>query len=131
MFEKLVSYVTCLKHLKTSVMTSDVNTFLSCDNAYEIVEANHINEQGIISGSALVSRPKKDLGGQIVKDDDGETVYEDVLVPVRLHPTGGELDVCSEAEEDKNERQCGGLGFYLLALVSAAGLRLRKTKTKL
>ena len=98
---------------------SDINTFLSCDSDYTIVEARDINENNEILATAFVKQIRLDsLGEPLIID--GETVMEDVLRAVYLKPIDGEIEDCSETEE-KVERDGASFGFMSLFALFAFG----------
>jgi hypothetical protein len=121
--------------ISTEVFT-DINDLLSCNSDYDIIEARDINDNGVISASALVKVPRRDSLGVLMKDPDtGEQLVEDVIRAVTIVPTpDGELEDCSKVEE-KVEREGAGLGFISLVSLLFFGLRRRfkasVVKTKL
>ncbi|WP_284299202.1 DUF3466 family protein [Thalassotalea loyana] len=101
---------------------TDVNVLTACDSPYDILEARHINEANQIMASAVIKVPRKDAKGELVVDENGETLFEDVVRHVRLDPVDGEIDECTPEEEGKVERQgaafgSAGLLSMLLGLV--------------
>jgi len=101
----------------------DINTLLSCDNSYTIVQGNNINDKGEIMATAVVNKPSLGIGGKVLKDDSGNELTQDVIVAVKLVPTGGTVEDCSGVEP-KVERKGGSLGLITLLLLPL--LRLRR-----
>ncbi len=96
---------------------TDINTFLSCDSGYTIREARDINDNNVISATAIVKVDRRDAKGELMKDADGKQLVEDVVRAVTLAPIdGGEIEDCSVVEE-KTERKGAGLGFISLFLL--------------
>lgn len=89
---------------------TDVNTLVACDSPYDILEARDINDSNQIMASAVLKVPRKDAKGELVVDENGDTLYEDVVRHIRLDPVNGEIDECTAEEEGKVERQGAALG---------------------
>lgn len=100
----------------------DLNTLLSCDNRYTIVQGNDINDKGEILATAVINKPRLDITGQVVKDSDGNEQTLDVTVAVKLVPTGGEIEDCS-AQQPKVERKGGAIALLSLLLLPLIRLR--------
>jgi len=92
---------------------SDINSFLSCDTNYTIIEARDINDNDEISATAILKVPRRDAKGQLMLNSDGEQLVEDVVRAVKLAPISGEIEDCSEVV-DKIERQGAGIGIFSL-----------------
>ena len=105
---------------------TDLNTLLSCDNTYNIIEARGINEQNIISATAVVKVNRHDAKGELMLDRNGDPIKEDVVRAVTLEPIDGEIEDCSEVEE-KVERSGAGLGFGVLFILFIVGFRRKFT----
>ncbi len=101
---------------------TDLNDFLTCDSAYTIIEARDINDENEVSATALVRVPRRDSKGELMLDEQGVQLMEDVVRAVTLRPIAGEVEDCSEVKE-KIERQGAGIGFSSLFLLMLAGLR--------
>ncbi|WP_286267499.1 DUF3466 family protein [Thalassotalea atypica] len=101
---------------------TDLNSFLSCNSDYTIIEARDINELNEISATAIVKAPRRDSKGELMLGEDGEQLVEDVVRAVTLKPIPGEVEDCSKVE-DKVERKGGALGWGLLGLLISFGFR--------
>ncbi|MFD2166696.1 DUF3466 family protein [Thalassotalea euphylliae] len=101
---------------------TDLNDFLSCDSAYTIIEARDINELNEISATAIVKVPRRDSYGELMFDDNGDQLVEDVVRAVTMKPIDGEIEDCSEVEE-KVERNGASFGFGLFAFLLGLGVR--------
>ena len=108
----------------------NVNQFLSCEDQekYTIVEARDINEENVILGTAWIKAPKLDSKGEPFSID-GEVIpdaEQDVLVAVKLTPTGEGFVIndCSEELDEKTERRGAGFGF--LSLFAGMALLFRR-----
>ncbi len=95
---------------------TDLNTFLPCNSPYSIIEARDINDNNEISATAIIKVERRDAKGQLMTDENGDPLLEDVVRAVKLAPTGGEIDDCSEVEE-KIERQGAGFGIWWCLLL--------------
>ena len=107
------------------VMT-DLNTLLECNSEYNVLNASDINDEGLISATAVIKSDSYDAKGELRLDASGNAIRIDVVRAVLLKPiTGGVIDDCSEVEE-KVERQGASIGgIAILALFSLLGLRRR------
>lgn len=94
----------------------NLNNAISCEAPYNIIEANSINDSGVIVATAL--KPEE------YSDSDGETQTRDVVVTLKLDPSAadGELNDCTE-QENLVERQGASLGFgSLFGFISLGAL---------
>ncbi|MEW6997031.1 DUF3466 family protein [Colwelliaceae bacterium BS250] len=104
---------------------SDINSFLTCESQYTVVEARDINDANEILATAFVKQDKRNAVGEVIVID-GETITEDVLRAVYLVPIEGEIEDCSEIEE-KTERKGASFGvFAFLSLIPLMLFRRRK-----
>lgn len=102
---------------------TDVNTLLSCNNPYTIIQGNDINDSGEIAATATIFRESFDIAGEVELDSRGNTVFSNVIVAVKLVPIpGGSIDDC-QLEAPALERKGGGLGIIPLVLL---GLLVRR-----
>ncbi|MGL1956952.1 MAG: DUF3466 family protein [Colwellia sp.] len=102
---------------------TNVNDLISCGSAYNVIEARDINDEGVISASAVVKVDRLDAKGELMLDSDGVPIKEDVIRAVTLEPQIGEIEDCSLVE-DKTERQGASLSFIgLFLLLSVLGVR--------
>ena len=105
----------------------DINNLLECNSLYNIMKASDINDEGMISATAIVKSDSYDAKGELIVDENGKPVRIDVVRAVLLKPIpGGVKDDCSTVEE-KVERQGGSFGgVTLLTLFAFFGLRIRR-----
>ncbi|WP_085299911.1 DUF3466 family protein [Cognaticolwellia mytili] len=108
----------------TAKTFTDLNSFLACDSAYTVIEARDINDANEISATALVKVPRRDSKGELMLDEKGEQLTEDVVRAVTLKPIAGEIEDCSTVEE-KVERQGAGFGILSLMFLVVVGIRRR------
>ena len=92
---------------------------------YNIIEANSINDAGIISATAILKASRRDAEGNIMLDRNGNPLTEDVVRAISLEPTPDDSEVCStEEEEDKVTRQGASISFNgLLFIMGLLALR--------
>ncbi len=109
---------------------SNVNDLISCDSPYNVIQARHINDNNVISASAVIKVNRYDDKGELVLDENGDPEQEDVIRAVILEPiSGGKIDECTKEEaEEKVKRQGAGFGFIgLLLLFGIARYRKRSS----
>ncbi|GAB59139.1 DUF3466 family protein [Rheinheimera nanhaiensis] len=93
---------------------TDLNSQLSCDSPYTIVDAKDINNNGGILATALVEKERKDLLGNVVLDEQGNPQMEEVAITVKLQPVAnGEPETCG-GEQTEYERKGGAAGVLSL-----------------
>lgn len=103
---------------------TDLNTLIGCNSPYTIVDGVDINDNGVITATALLKRESRDLFGEPVLDTAGNPVLEDISTVVELQPfVNGETENCNETDKIY-ERQSGSFSFTWLLL--AAGLLWRR-----
>lgn len=92
---------------------------------YDIFEARGINDAGIISASAIIKVERKNSKGEVMLDETGTPLTEDVVRAISLEPTPDDSEVCTaEEEEEKVTRKGAGIGFNgLVFLIALLGLR--------
>ena len=105
----------------------NLDTLIECDSDYTLVDAVDINNNNEIIVNARLRTPSKQVTGDPVLDDAGETILVDTVYAVKLIPIpNGEIDDCKD-DDDVVERQGAsinvGLAGCLLILV---GWRRRK-----
>jgi len=106
---------------------TDLNSLLSCNSNYTIIEARDINENNEISATAIIKVARRDSKGELMTDSDGTQLMEDVVRAIKLSPIdGGEIEDCTEVEE-KVERQGAGFGF--LSILALLGLTFTRRLT--
>lgn len=95
---------------------TNLNTLVACDSPFQIIAANDINDSNEIIADALVKKPRKDFKGEIFLDENGEQELIDVVVAVKLIPTGNAPVDCEPTEDElaTTERQGAGLGFLTM-----------------
>jgi len=110
-----------------SPVITDVNTLLECNSPFNVLKANDINDEGLISATAVVKSDSYDAKGELRLDESGNPVKIDVVRAVLLKPVpGGVVEDCGSVEE-KVERQGASIsGIAVLVLFSLLGLRRRK-----
>lgn len=93
---------------------TDLNSLISCDAPYTIVDAKDINNNGEILATALVEKERKDLLGNVVLDDQGNPELEEKAITVKLQPVAnGEPETCGD-EKVEYERKGGTAGLFSL-----------------
>ena len=103
----------------------DINDLIACDSQYSIIEARDINEDNMISGSAIYKAQRQDATGELMFDIDGEALMEDVVRAVLLKPIEDDAQVCSREEEGKVIRQGASFGLLSLFTLLMVGFRRR------
>jgi hypothetical protein len=110
---------------------SNLNELIPCSMrlTYDIIEARGINDAGIISATAIVKVDRRDANGELMLDESGNSLKEDVVRAISLEPMADNGEKCTAAEEDKVVRKGAGFGFgSLFALISLFGLRRKFMK---
>lgn len=98
----------------------DLNSLLSCNSPYTIVDATDINENGDIVATAVVKKERRNLVGEVVVDAQGNPELEDLAVAVKLEAiANGEAENCVTGETEY-QRQAGNTGFGMLLLAGVA-----------
>ena len=108
---------------------TNLNTLISCDSPFDLIEGKSINDNNEIIVSALTKKPARDKRGGTIKDDNGDDVMIDAVVTLKLNPTGQAAAVCSDEELGIEERQAASTGmvlFTILAFATFLRRRLRK-----
>ncbi len=101
---------------------ANINELIPCSvrQTYDIIEARGINDAGMISATAIVKADRRDAKGEIMLDNGGEPLTEDVVRAISLNPIPDDGEVCTAEEVDKVERQGASLGFgsawFLMAI---------------
>lgn len=106
---------------------TDLNKLLGCNSAYNIVSATDINENNVILATAVKEVDQRNSKGELVLDNAGNPVKENIAVAVQLTPiANGQVDDCSTAEKPTYERQGAAVGGWMLMLLPLLGLRRRR-----
>ena len=109
----------------TNNSMTDLNTLIGCNSPYTIVNGADINDNGVITATAVTQREAKDLLGAAVLDTQGNPVMEDVTTVVLLQPVAnGEVENCN-TDETQYARQGGSLSFIWLLFGGALLWRRR------
>jgi gamma-glutamylcyclotransferase (GGCT)/AIG2-like uncharacterized protein YtfP len=103
----------------------DLNDLTACNSQYSIIEARDINENNVISASAIYKVQRKDAKGELIFDDQGEPLMVDVVRAVRLEPMEEDGQICTAEEAGKVIRQGASFGLLSLFALLIAGLRRR------
>ena len=106
-------------------LVHNLNDLTACGSPYTITEARDINDNNVIAATAVVKADRRDAKGEVMLDENGNVLREDVLRAVILEPIDGEIEECTE-EEDFVERQGAGFGFYALLSLFGFGILRRK-----
>ncbi|WP_286232480.1 DUF3466 family protein [Thalassotalea sediminis] len=107
---------------------TNLNELLPCDSPYTVIEVRDINENNEISGSAVIRVERRDAKGDIMYDDNGNALMEDVIRAIKLQPVSGEVEDCAKVIEDV-ERKGASTGLFSLMLLSLFGFARRFTKS--
>jgi hypothetical protein len=98
-----------------------IQSLISCDSPFTVVQANSINDNNEIAATALYRGPSKNSMGEVILDSAGSEVIVDLVTAIKLVPiVGGELEICDAPDEINRDRQGAsvtwilGLGFLLL-----------------
>ena len=100
-----------------------LNSLIECNSEYDIVQANGINDDNEIVATALISKPQKNIRGEIILDELGGQTEVDTVVAVKLVPiSGGSIDNCEVYEEEPARQGASmplalNLGLFLLCLI--------------
>ena len=83
----------------------DLNALTECASDYEVIDALAINNNDYIAATALKLVDKRDVLGEVLIDDNGDPIKEEIAVAVILEPTNGEIEDCTAIENPPNERK--------------------------
>jgi hypothetical protein len=105
---------------------TNLNNTIPCSLrlTYDILEARGINDAGMISATAIVKVDRLDAKGEIMLDDTGTPLKEDVVRAVSLEPMPDDGEVCTAKEENKVIREGASISFGgILSILALFGLR--------
>jgi len=93
---------------------------------YDILEARDINDAGMISATAIVKVDRRDAKGEVMLDDSGIALQEDVVRAISLEPMPDDGEICTAEEENKINRKGASISFSsVLSIMALFGLRRR------
>jgi hypothetical protein len=104
----------------------NLNNLIPCDlrQTYDIIEARGITEGGMISATAIVKANRTDAKGEIMRDEAGEPLREDVVRAISLNPIPDDGEVCTAEEEGKVIRQGASVSTMTsLFIIAILGFR--------
>ncbi|MFT4732376.1 MAG: hypothetical protein ACI89W_001401 [Gammaproteobacteria bacterium] len=107
---------------------TNLNTLISCDSPFDLIEGKSINDNNEIIVSALTKKPSRDKRGQVIKDDNGDDVLIDAVITLKLSPTGQAASACSDEELGIEERQAASTGMFLFTILAFATFFRRRLK---
>ncbi|MEY8201049.1 MAG: DUF3466 family protein [Colwellia sp.] len=110
-----------------SPVITNINDLLTCDSEYNVLQANDINDEGLISATAVVKSDSYDAKGILRVDESGVPVRIDVFRAVLLKPKpDGVVEDCGAVEEKIEKQGASISSIVLLSLFAVFGLRRRK-----
>jgi hypothetical protein len=107
---------------------TNLNTLISCDSPFNLIEGKSINDSNEIIVSALTKKPARDKRGDPIKNDSGEDVLVDTVVSLKLNPTGQAPAVCSDEQLGIEERQAASTGMVMFTILAFATFFRRRLK---
>lgn len=117
--------------LETEEFTN-LNTLISCDSPYTILNAVSINDDNEIIVNARVSENATYITGAEIVNDDGETSEVDNIISLKMTPiANGEVEECAVEgqEEEKYERKAAAMSSLWLGLLGL-GIAFRRRVRK-
>ena len=105
---------------------TNLNEAIPCDfrQTHDILQARGINDDGMISATALVKVDRRDAKGEVMLDDTGTPLKEDVLRAINLKPMSDDGVACPVADEDKVTRKGASVSFSgIISIMALFGLR--------
>lgn len=112
-------------NMNDDILTNLNNTIpCSLRLSYDILEARGINDAGMISATAVVKTDRRDAKGELMLDENGAPLREDVVRAISLEPMPDDGEVCTAEEEDKVIRKGASVSFAgVLSIMALFGLR--------
>ncbi|WP_218353784.1 DUF3466 family protein [Alteromonas lipotrueiana] len=99
----------------------DLNSLISCDSDYTLVDAIDINDNNEIIANALFKQTIRNIDGTVVLDDNGDEVVEEVIQAVKLTPNGNteprDCDVDTD-DDDNFERSGAAVSWGILGFLA-------------
>jgi hypothetical protein len=109
-----------------------LNQLISCNSDYDIVQANGINDNNEIVATAVISKPQRNIRGDIVLDSLGAQTLVDTVVTVLLLPiSGGSIDNCDAYEEEEEVRAGASLTWGLICAMLCLLILRQKSRPKM
>ena len=113
---------TSLNVRRTAAFVYDINNDLfinlndtipcTAQATYNIFEARDINDDGIISATAIIQEQRRDAKGELMFNDNGAPLTEDVVRAISLEPIEETNENCGALEEEsKVKRKGASIGF--------------------
>ncbi|MCB5228131.1 DUF3466 family protein [Alishewanella sp. 16-MA] len=110
---------------------TNLNSLVGCDAPYTLVEASSINDDGVITATALINRVVYGYNGEPVLDENGDVFESEQATTVLLQPiANGQVEDCN-AEDNTYERNAGSLSALLLMLLGTLPFLRRRSRARL
>jgi hypothetical protein len=107
-------------------LLTNLNKTIPCSLrlTYDILEARGINDAGMISATAIVKVDRRDAKGEIMLDESGSPLKEDIVRSISLEPMPENGEVCTAEEENKVIRKGASINFTgVLTIMALFGIR--------
>ncbi|KKO46552.1 hypothetical protein WG68_04375 [Arsukibacterium ikkense] len=106
----------------------DLNSLLSCNSPYTVVDANAINNNGEILATVLQALPRLDAKGEPILDESGNVLMAEQARAVKLRPVANGEPANCNTEQDSYERKAGGFGGFGVLLLAGFALWTRRRR---